>query len=367
MSCAGSREQTGISPLPRKRCIAAKHRAPTLRLLPYLALIISCAAPFPALAAVTTRSSDEGSTDIFITGEITGETTLQVKQAIRQSSGRGTVYFDTNGGDLVDGIELGREIRRSGFATDVGRRTGGAAVAPGICHSVCTLSYAGGNYRYLQQGSQLGVHRFYRNNAGTQDLDVGQVMSAAITAYLEEMGVSTDLFDIMVKAGRGQMLILSRDQIQSLRLANFGFQQSSWKIEGTQGQVYLKGEQESFNGLGKLLMTCAPHGNVKVSALYNAGNNNRAIAAEAQQYSLRINDRFLPISGQVAAAKQSGNFVLASFIATPDEMAGIRAASQVGFAFHGRDMNKFHGFLVEKRGQDDLIGSWEQHCRSMGG
>ena len=338
-----------------------------MRLLPILAFIASCSTPCAALADVVSRTSAEGRTDIFITGEISGETTQKVKQAIRQSSGSGTVYFDTNGGDLVDGIELGREIRKSGFATDVGRRNGPTEIAPGHCHSVCTLSYAGGNYRYLLQGSQIGVHRFYRNNTGTQDLDVGQVMSAAITAYLEEMGVSTDLFDIMVKAGRGQMLILNRDQIQALRLANFGFQKSSWKIEGTQGQVYLKGEQESFNGLGKLLMTCSPEGRVKVSALYNAGNSNQVIAAEARQYSLRINDRFLPVSGPVEAAKQSGNFVLASFIATPDEMAGIRAASQVGFAFHGRDMNRFHGFLVEKRGQDDLIGSWEQHCRSMRG
>lgn len=337
-----------------------------MRLLPFLALIVASSTPVAAFAEVTSRVTAEGSTDIFITGEITGDTTAQTKQAFRLASGRGTVFFDTSGGDLVDGIELGREIRRSGFSTDVGSRTSGNGIAPGICHSVCTLSYAGGYYRYLQQGSQLGVHRFYRNSTGTQDLDVGQVMSAAITAYLEEMGVSTDLFDIMVKAGRDQMLILNREQIQALRLANFGFQQSLWKIEGTQGQVYLKGEQESFNGLGKLLMTCAPQGRVKVSALYNAGNSNRAIASEARQYSLRLNDRFLPISGTVEGTKQSGNFVLASFIATPDEMAGIRSASQVGFAFHGQDMNKFHGFLVEKRGLDDLIGSWEQHCRSMG-
>lgn len=309
--------------------------------------------------------TDAGALEIFVTGAITTQTRDDVSRLIQSRKGPGTVYFDTIGGDLLAGMELGRAIRRSAMATDVGRALSGSAVAPGKCHSVCTLSYAGGYYRYMQAGSQLGVHRFYRNNAGASDLDVGQVMSAAITSYLDEMGISRDLFDKMVKAGRGQMLILTNAEIARFGMANYGFKPPSWVIEGKNGAVYLKGEQESFNGMGKVLLACAPGGKVKFSALYNAGTNNQSILAGATDFTVRVNDRFLPFDGLAQKPRLSGDFIVAAFNPAPNLLAEITSATHVGFAFHGSRSETFHGFLVDKRGHNDIVGSFIQHCQSF--
>ncbi len=328
--------------------------------------IIANLACLPAFGDVSVREANSR-TEIFVTGEITSDTRDEIAQITRSVRGPAVVYFDTIGGDLLSGLELGRIIRRSGFATDVGRATGSSGVAPGKCHSVCTMSYAGGYFRYLQPGSQLGVHRFYRNGrTGASDLDVGQVMSAAITGYLTEMGIDLGLFEVMVKAGRGQMIMLSSDQIVRFRMANFGFQPPSWGIEGAKGIVYLKGEQESFNGLGKVLMTCAKGGQVKFSALFNAGARNSAIIASNKGNSLRTNDRFLPVNQLSQAPVISGDFILASFIPDQNLIFEIRSATHVGFAFHGDQASTFHGFLVDKRGNEDMVSSFIQHCQGVG-
>lgn len=43
-------------------------------------------------------------------------------------------------------------------------------------------------------------------------------------------------------------------------------------------------------------MTCAKGGQVKFSALFNAGARNSAIIASNKGNSLRTNDRFLPVN-----------------------------------------------------------------------
>jgi hypothetical protein len=335
-----------------------------LRLLPIVALLVAGISS-AAIADVSTRQAADGRAEIFVSGEITPSTRDSVTTLIRTARHSGTIYFDSIGGDLVAGMELGREIRRSGFATDVGRRTATSRIDAGKCHSVCTLSYAGGYYRYLLAGSQLGVHRFYRNSMSALDLDVGQVMSAAVTSYIDEMGIDRELFDVMVKAGRGQMLVLSREQIQRFRMANYGFQPPTWRIEGAKGLVYLKGEQESFNGIGKILVSCTAGSRVKISALYNAGVNNRSIIAGARHYTFRINDRFLPINQMLQAPTISGEYIVASFVPDANLLSGINIASHIGFGYHGNASDTFHGFLVDKRGEDDLISSWFNHCQTL--
>jgi hypothetical protein len=315
---------------------------------------------------VYSQSSTDGQLDVYISGEITTETRDQVTRLFASAPKSGTVYFDTIGGDLMAGMELGRAIRRSGFSTDVGRQTDTGRIAPGRCHSVCTLSYAGGYFRYLQQGSQLGVHRFYRNSPGASDLDLGQVMSAQITSYMDEMGINRELFQLMVNAGRGQMIILSPEQMQRFGLSNNGFQPAAWDIEATKGLVYLKGEQENAHGTGKVLMSCAPEGGIKFSALYNAGGGmNQSIISNARHFTIRINDRFLPVNRVSQPPTLSGNYILTSVEPDAALLAQIRSATHVGFAYHGPNSDVFYGFLVDKRGMDDLVTSWIKHCQGF--
>jgi hypothetical protein len=302
--------------------------------------------------------------EVYLSGEITDETVTQLSALIRDRRLQSSIlYLSSNGGDPKAGMDLGDLIRRSNINTAVGAigRSPGHP-APGKCQSACVLSYAGGKFRFFDSASQLGIHRFYRRTATTTDLDVAQVMSAAITAYLIRMDIDPALFERMVKVGRGQMELLSARDAAALNVVNNGMLRAKWGIEGKSGSVYLMGTQESWNGTGKLIMTCAPNHQIKVSALYDGGARNPLIASTAVMYSLRINQRFIPIGQMLSRASISGGYLLASFIPTDPMLWEIKAAEQIGFGFHTGQADTFYGFIVDASGEQDLIRSWIKHC-----
>ncbi|MBM5458886.1 hypothetical protein H8F21_15070 [Pseudomonas sp. P66] len=302
--------------------------------------------------------------EVYLSGDITDATVSQLSGLISSRGLQGSiVYLDSAGGDPQAGMNLGSLIRRSNMNTAIGKP--GASPghpAAGRCMSACVLTFAGGKFRFVDQASQLGIHRFYRRTAMSTDLDVAQVMSAAITAYLIKMGVAPALFERMVQVGRGQMEILGHIDAAKLNLVNNGVLPAEWGIEGKKGQVYLMGSQQTWNGTGKIIMTCAPNSRIKFSALYNAGDNNAFITRNAKNYSLRLNKQFLPVASLQSKPAISGDYVLASF--TPDDnmLWSISGAEQLGFGFHTKESSTFYGFLVDATGEQDLVRSWIKHC-----
>lgn len=331
------------------------------------AAIALCMASITSIASadVELRSGRQGQAAIFITGEITEADTARTVMLMKAAgAGGGTVYFDTQGGDLFAGLDLGQEIRRMGFATSVA----GAApsgLKPGTCQSVCVLSLIGGKYRYAEQGSTVGVHRFYRRQHGSAvDLDVGQVMSAAITSHIDDMGVDKALFDLIVKSGRGEMLMLKTADLTRLGVINNGVLPAEWSIVGKGGLVYLLGTQETWNGLGKITMSCAPNRSIKFAAIFDGGLQTKTFVENASAYSLRIEDRFIPIDRLAGPAKMSGHFGLATFVPTRSVLEQLKTANSVGFAFHGQSLSTFFGFLVQSHQHKELIASFVTHCTS---
>lgn len=302
--------------------------------------------------------------EIYLAGEITESTVTQLADLIKSQDIEGAiVYLDSAGGDPQAGMDLGELIRKTSMNTAVGKvgKASGHPL-PGQCMSACVLTLAGGKFRFVDPVSQLGIHRFYRRTAQSSDLDVAQVMSAAITAYFIKMGVSPSLFERMVQVGRGKMELLGHPEAAKLNLINNGVLPAEWEIEGSQGSVYLVGRQITFNGTGKVIMTCAPGRKVKFSALYDADKNNAFIAQRAVNYSLRINQHFYPIGQMQTKASISGGFVLASFVPDDSMIWSLGSAEQIGFAFQTGQADTFYGFLVDASGKQDLIRSWITHC-----
>lgn len=302
--------------------------------------------------------------EVYLSGEITDETVDQLKGLIRNQDIDGSiVYLDSMGGDPKAGMALGEVIRKQNMNTAVGKP--GASPGrpePGKCMSACVLTLAGGKFRFVDQSSQLGIHRFYRRTATATDLDVAQVLSASITSYLIRMGIDPALFERMVQVSRGKMELLGHVDAAKLNLVNNGVLPAEWEIEGKQGSVYLVGRQVTWNGTGKVLLTCAPGKRVKFSALYDAGNNNAYLSKHSIRYSLRINQRFYPIVQMQSNASISGGFVLASFIPDDSMVWNISAAEQIGFGFHTGQADTFYGFIVDATGKQDLVRSWMKHC-----
>src|SRR2546423_1716594 len=60
------------------------------------------------------------------------------------------VQFQSNGGSLVTGIQIGEMIRLKGFRTLV--------PAGGRCASACALAWLGGAQRFMGPGALIGLH-----------------------------------------------------------------------------------------------------------------------------------------------------------------------------------------------------------------
>lgn len=310
--------------------------------------------------AVTTGETAK----IFIDGPISQETVSQLAAEVKKKKiSAGMVYLNSPGGSLLAGIELGKAIRRGGFDTNVGRRQNvGALAKDGGCYSACVFAYIGGGYRYASGNSQIGVHRFSTSAPATTDLDMAQILSAAITSHLNAMGVDVALFERMVQAPSDGIIVLTKAEQKNMRVVNNGVLPTTWALVNTQGIIYLKGEQQTDLGLGKFIFNCVD-GVVYGAAFYEGGSNADTIAA-TQRYSLRINSQFLPIVLHRPVQLKNG-YVSAYFPLSKNQLRDIVSAQEVGFAFHPPNPDLFFGFTVSLVDGRSKIVDFAKFCTTQ--
>jgi hypothetical protein len=149
---------------------------------------------------------------------------------------------------------------------------------PGFCFSACALAFLGGEYRWLTPGSIYGVHRFFWKEHTNNDADLAQILSAAVVQYIASMGVDTKLFALASEAGSSDAITPTPEQLLALDVINNGQKPVSWSIESLPGQIYLKGQQETWiNGISKFILSCPAHGAMFIFAIFNAGPNAKEV------------------------------------------------------------------------------------------
>jgi hypothetical protein len=146
---------------------------------------------------------------------------------------------------------------------------------PGYCYSACALAFLGGEYRYWTKGSVYGVHRFSWEGHSDKDADVAQMMSAAEVEYIASMGVDTNLFALKSQAGASEVITPSHETLLALNVVNDGRKPVKWTIESISrpNLMYLKGEQETANGINKFMLACPPDAPIFLYAIFDVGPN----------------------------------------------------------------------------------------------
>ncbi|NVL49993.1 hypothetical protein F2S72_09605 [Pseudomonas syringae pv. actinidiae] len=321
----------------------------------------------PTIQAVTFKHSDgrTAPAEIYIDGEITPALPRQLAAALASNSiERGTIYLNSVGGDLQAGLELGEFVRKIGFNTAIGKRgIGEAKPGPGSCQSACLMTFAGGVYRFAEPRTFFGIHRFYARTSGSEDLALGQVISAAITGYLLRMGVSPSLFERMVNAGASPQK-LSIGEALSLNLVNNGVLPVNWSIVGKAGKVYLQGEQRTWNGTGRVQISCSRSEGMTLAAQYDADQNTQKIKADAKHLSLRLDGGFISIEGDALTRATSVNdgFLTTTFRVPRNAAYELSRAHSIGFAWLPAETTIFYGFNLPVAQNGDLVYSFIHHC-----
>lgn len=276
---------------------------------------------------------------IFADGGIDQTSAARLIEVIRNNNipPNSTVYLNSPGGSIFGGIALGEAIRKHGLFTGVAKRgpketTGhfrGYEVHPGECYSACTLAYIGGVFRWMDEKSVYGVHRFYGDSL---DADFAQVASSVVVQYIRDMDVDPALFSEMIKAGKDGVNILSQPRLEALNVINNGQGKTSWTIEGHAAGLYLKGQRDTSNGINKFMLLCTK-GVLSLYVIFDPVGRGEEISVHGAQ-SLMIDGEAIPLShlreGEVTL---ENGLVNALYNLTPDLIGKIKHAKTVGIAF----------------------------------
>ena len=292
---------------------------------------------------------------IVLDGEIDVGAAGRVAAALRSAGADGA---NSPGGNLLEGIRIGRLIRKANANTYIGtlaRDTKnsfagkpGLRRVPGYCYSACSLAFLGGVYRYATDGDEYGVHRFSSNASPTSsDLDTGQIVAAAIGAYIREMDVDPALFTLMVEQGKHNIRLISTPELVRLNVANNGRQKAEWSLEVVEGGQYLRGVQNTVFGQGKAVLLCEK-GRIYYYSFYQAGNERaRSIAGGGWYHSLLVDGNTVALPDSIQA-KASGEEVSAEFPLTKEQALSVAASSKVGHAMQlARDAPTFVGYQID--------------------
>jgi hypothetical protein len=169
---------------------------------------------------------------------------------------------------------LGEIFRARGFTTEVGSDRidpdgmpdfGGRASlrVPGVCASACAYAFFGGIERVLDEGSKLGVHRFYSKIALAQpaeklfsgnDLDNTQKITAALALYLVDMGVDARVVALAATASPNEIYWINLEEARDLRVTYEPRAWKPWRLEPFRGGAIAI--SETNDGTKRIVASC---------------------------------------------------------------------------------------------------------------
>lgn len=276
-----------------------------------------------------------GVEDIYASGEITEGTTARFLKFVRQNNiEAGEIHFNSPGGSLIEGMQLGRAIRNLQFFTTVGVYSSDYdpdADLNSICASACAYAFAGGVSRFLNAYTgKLGVHQFYaRDNANVSGEAVQQV-SGVIVAYLDQMGIDARAFTISTIADRDGMIWLTPDEALKLRFANNGNEPPTAEIKLAGMTPYLRVQQEHYNVTARVLFDCEDKQLHLAFGIVTDPTSSAMFAENQKRSYLELdNKEFLVVSG-ATGAKAHGSVVWINRVLTPNTLVQLIESNDVG-------------------------------------
>lgn len=281
---------------------------------------------------------------VYIDGEIRpDEGAILEREILARGIGPySTIILNSPGGALGGGMALGRVIRKYGFNTEVGSppAPGAKYGADGGCYSACTFAYLGGQFRYFDDGSTFGVHRFYSRTPPADAEAAAQVASAAIITYLSELGIPADFFVEMTKAGADEIRTLRAAQLVEMGVVNNGIGPTEWSIEtlteaSGDTMLYLRGARDTRYGVQKALIYCEPQRgrHMVLYVVFDPQGRGREVIA-MRELQLVLDDRSLPLRDALDGdIVMENGWINAVFHLPKSYWQAIRQARTIGVTF----------------------------------
>jgi len=199
----------------------------------------------PALAEPMTfiRAGNGGNCNgcewIAAQGEITTETPDVFRDFLATNGKPYHIAFNSLGGSLVAGIELGELIRETGATTMIGTTSSRDEqemellenTGPGVCASACVFAFMGGIQRWVGDKDLLGVHQFYSTDDEAMDSTVVQALAGLTLIHSLRMGVDARVIVAASGTSPNDIYWFDREEMVAYRLDTSGSTTEPWRIE----------------------------------------------------------------------------------------------------------------------------------------
>ena len=159
-------------------------------------------------------SAGDGITYLEAKGEInTGDKNAIAKLFSQRRNGDNIyVSFNSIGGDLFEGIEIGRYIRSMNANTII--------LNGNVCYSSCFFSFIGGIKRTVEPKGKLGVHQFYGGKGTSGYVEsTTQYLTSQLLQYTAHMGVSIETLKYAFQTPPRSMYVFTPEEINQYSIA----------------------------------------------------------------------------------------------------------------------------------------------------
>lgn len=321
--------------------------------------------PQTEISRVTRMVVDNGRWSIYASGPIDEVADLRLQGFIREHGIEwAIVYFDSPGGSLSGGIELGEVIRHLQFDTGIGSLAGdGRRIYSGTCASSCAYAFAGGVNRYIYGDDQrIGIHQFYASGDNRADIGDTQSVSGLLLNYLQRMGIDPTALSIASVTPGSSMAWLTPKQALDLRLANNGAKPTSAEIK-LAGQVpYLRLEQQLADVTTRVLIACdAPRKLSLAGGIVTTPELTTTKGAYVQRSYLEFDDSEVqPVAGS-AGVHPADSTLWVKRVLTSQDVATLLLAKNLGiWTEDGSDFR--WGATMDLTGTQSKIAEFASNC-----
>jgi hypothetical protein len=176
-----------------------------------LGIALAACFGFPATAAVIKSSVlKDGRVVLSVSGDIAEGDTVTFKAAVKTANDAGkfvsSIRLDSQGGNLLEGVQLAEVVKFAKMATNVGQNA--------TCASACFLIFAAGETKFANYTAQIGVHGA-SDETGRETTQSGAA-TVSMARIAKELGVPASIIGRMVVTPPNDMVWLSPTDLQSM-------------------------------------------------------------------------------------------------------------------------------------------------------
>jgi hypothetical protein len=209
--------------------------------------------------------------------------------------------------------------------------------------SAAAMAFLGGEFRFVGAANKLGLHQFTLRD-DSSNVGEAQIRSAMVIEYMRSMGIDTELFTFASETPSDDIFVVPEETLHRLEVVNNGRKKPKWTIESQPTFLYLKGEQETVNGINKFLIVFPAVGDVTLHVIFDAGVNAEDVM-NMQSDRLVVDSEYIRVHEHRRDRINDYSKVNAVYNLDQALIDKIAGAKRVGLILQfGEDAAIFHGF-----------------------